>query len=53
MESEDLALRLARAGVETTSRRFVNSRHGFTLNRWDEWEAGIEQIHRFIRQHLV
>lgn len=52
-ESEELALRLARAGVETTCHRFVNSRHGFTLNRWDEWEAGIEHIHRFIRQHLV
>jgi acetyl esterase len=51
-EAEEFALRLSRAGVTVTSRRFVNSLHGFTINRTDEWEDGLKLIENFIETHI-
>ena len=51
-EDEEFAMKLARAGVTVTSRRFRDSLHGFTLNRNGEWEAGCNLIETFIRQHI-
>ncbi len=46
-EAEDFALKLARAGVETTVKRFANSHHGFTINRMDDWESAHHLIEQF------
>ena len=51
-EDEEFAMKLARAGVTATSRRFRDSLHGFTLNRSGEWEAGFELMRSFICQHI-
>lgn len=47
-EGEEFACRLARAGVEVTSKRFLNCVHGFFINRMDDWEGGIALIHRYL-----
>jgi acetyl esterase len=51
-EGERFASMLVEAGITVTCRRFVNSLHGFTVSRTDEWEEAMELIHRFIRQRL-
>ena len=51
-EGEEFARSLARAGVETTCKRFVGCLHGFFINRTDTWEDGIELIHRYLRNVL-
>lgn len=51
-EGEDFARNLARAGVETTCKRFAGCVHGFFINRMDAWEDGIELIHRYLEQTL-
>lgn len=51
-EGEDFALKLARAGVEVTCKRFPGCVHGFFINRMDAWEDGIELVHRFLQQRL-
>ncbi|MGI6029102.1 MAG: alpha/beta hydrolase fold domain-containing protein [Candidatus Heteroscillospira sp.] len=43
-DNESLGLRLAALGVEVTMRRFVNSRHGFTVRLVDEWEAAQQLV---------
>jgi acetyl esterase len=48
-EGEDFACRLAKLGVPVTWKRFVNSRHGFTINRVDEWEAALSLHQRFLK----
>jgi len=52
-EDEEFAMNLSRNGVTVTSRRFVNSHHGFTINRTDEWEESLKLIERFIGQTFV
>lgn len=51
-EGERFASMLVEAGITVTCRRFVNSLHGFTVSRTDEWQGAMELIHRFIRQRL-
>ena len=51
-EDEEFALKLARAGVTVTCRRFVNSLHGFILNRNGDWEAGMALLKTFLAVHL-
>ncbi len=51
-EGEEFALRLARAGVTVTSRRFTASVHGFTINRMCEWEKAMALIEGFIAHNL-
>lgn len=51
-EGEEFALRLIRAGVEVTAKRFPGSVHGFFINRMDDWEEGVAMIHRYLAQVL-
>ena len=51
-EDEEFALKLARAGVEVTCKRFAGCVHGFFINRMDAWEDGIALIHRYLRSVL-
>lgn len=51
-EDEEFALKLTRSGVTVTSKRFLNSRHGFTINRWDEWKESLALIEKFIKIHI-
>ena len=48
LENEAFGLNLARAGVEVTGERFVNSMHGFLINRMAEWEAAQDYLERFL-----
>lgn len=48
-ECEAFAQKLAQAGVEVTAKRFSGCVHGFFINRMDNWEGGIELIHRFLK----
>lgn len=52
MEDEEFALRLIRAGVTVTARRFTRSVHGFVVNRMCEWEDAMELITRFVSEHI-
>lgn len=49
-EGEHFAAMLIEAGITVTARRFLNSHHGFTIARTDEWEQSTAQIDQFIRQ---
>jgi acetyl esterase len=51
-ETEAFAKKLIGAGVCVTSRRFLNSMHGFTTNHTDEWEEALELHYRFFREYL-
>lgn len=51
-EGEEFALHLARAGVETTCKRFSNCVHGFFINRMDAWEDGVALVHRYLTHIL-
>lgn len=51
-EGETFALRLARAGVEVTCKRFPGCVHGFFINRMDAWKDGIDLIHRYLHSTL-
>ena len=51
-EDEELALRMARCGVNVTLRRFRQSPHGFTTNRMGEWEEAVALHAAFLRAHL-
>lgn len=51
-EGEEFALKLARAGVTVTLRRFVDSLHGFTLNRNGEWQQGLALLERFLDEKI-
>jgi acetyl esterase len=51
-ETEAFAHRLAEAGVYVTQRRFLNSMHGFTINRMAEWEEALKLHCRFFKEHL-
>lgn len=43
-ETEAFARRLIESGVCVTQRQFLNSMHGFTTNRMDEWEAALQVL---------
>lgn len=49
-EDEEFAMKLSRAGVTVTSRRFVSSHHGFTINRADEWKESQKLIEEFMNR---
>ncbi|MCD8124844.1 MAG: alpha/beta hydrolase, partial [Lachnospiraceae bacterium] len=51
-ENELFAMKLAKAGVVVTSKRFTESIHGFVINRMCEWEQATELIFTFIAQRL-
>lgn len=51
-EGEAFALKLARAGVEVTCKRFPGCVHGFFINRMDAWQDGLALIHRYLRDVL-
>jgi len=51
-EDEEFAIKLARAGVEVSVKRYLHSHHGFTINRTDEWEAAFRAQEAFIRRHI-
>lgn len=51
-EDEELALRMARCGVNVTLRRFADSPHGFTINRMGEWQEALALHEAFLRAHL-
>ena len=52
-EGERFANRLAKAGTAVTWRRFVNSPHGFTINRTGEWGEALALHKRFIGSLLM
>ena len=43
---------LKTAGVETTLRCFENSRHGFLVNLYDEWQEGEDYVCALVMKHL-
>lgn len=44
---------LQTAGVETTYRCFENSRHGFLVNLYDEWQEGEDYVSSLVLKHLA
>ena len=52
-EAEEFALKLAKAGVKVTVKRFTNSVHGFTINRVDEHESAFELFVKFMKEELI
>ena len=51
-EDEEFGLRLARAGVAVTMKRFTASVHGFVINQMCEWEEAMELIRIFVKNHI-
>lgn len=51
-ECEAFAHKLAASGVTVTLRRFKNSRHGFTVNRIDEYQDALALHEQFILSHI-
>ena len=51
-ENEEFALRLGRAGVSVTMKRFTDSVHGFVINRCCQWEEALELICSFAKNRL-
>lgn len=51
-ECEAFAHKLAASGVTVTLRRFRNSRHGFTINRIDEYQQALALHEQFILNHI-
>lgn len=51
-EAEEFALKLARAGVETTLRRFTESGHGFIIYRKEQYREAWDMISEFIVSHV-
>lgn len=49
-EDEEFAMKLVRAGVPVTCKRFIKSHHGFTINRTDEWDEGLALIEKFMER---
>lgn len=47
--NETYGMHLIQAGTEVTMKRFINSRHGFTVRLVDEWREAQELIIREIR----
>lgn len=51
-KGEEFALRLAQSGVRVTLRRFLQSPHGFTINRMGEWEQSLAMQAEFLLDHI-
>ncbi len=51
-EGEQFALRLAQSGVRVTLRQFLQSPHGFTINRMGEWEQSLAMQAEFLLDHI-
>ena len=51
-ECEAFAHKLAASGVTVTLRRFIHSRHGFTINRVDEYQKALALHEQFILNHI-
>ena len=52
-EAERYTEQLKAAGVPTTYRCFEESRHGFLVNLYDEWQAGEDYVAERILAHLA
>lgn len=52
-EAEEFALKLMRAGVVVTAKRFTESIHGFVINRMCEWQDAIKLMTGFIETHVA
>ncbi len=50
LNNEEYGMRLASNGIETTLRRFRESRHGFTVRMLDEWQDSQKYIIQAIRK---
>jgi acetyl esterase len=51
-EAERYTKQLQNAGVPTTYRCFINSRHGFLVNLYDEWQEGERYVAERVLAHL-
>ena len=51
-EAERYTKQLQNAGVPTTYRCFINSRHGFVVNLYDEWQEGERYVAERVLAHL-
>jgi acetyl esterase len=49
-ENEKYGNRLVTLGVEVSMKRFLNSRHGFTIRMMDEWEEAQNLIIRYLKE---
>ncbi len=49
-EDEEFASKLVHAGTEVTAKRFVGSRHGFTINRVDGHDEAFELFLYFLKR---
>jgi acetyl esterase len=52
-ESEQYASRLIEAGVTVTAKRFLESHHGFTIRRVEEFEAAEQIIRNALKQAFI
>ena len=52
-EGERYADLLKKAGVKTTYRCFENSKHGFVVNLYDEWQEGEAYIVELMKNHFA
>ena len=52
-EGECYADLLKKAGVKTTYRCFENSKHGFVVNLYDEWQEGEAYIVELMKNHFA
>jgi len=52
-EGEEFGLKLARAGVTVTMKRFIGAKHGFTVYRTARCDDGIELIVKFLRENMT
>lgn len=51
-ETEQFARKLVEFGVVVSTKRFTKSRHGFTINRTEEWEDALKLHLSFFHSHL-
>ena len=51
-ENEKYGRRMAEQGVEVSMKRFLNSRHGFSVRLVDEWREAQDLIIRYIRESV-
>ena len=51
-ETEEFAIKLARAGVTVTVKRIVEAMHGFTTNRTEGWERALKLHYEFLSRYM-
>lgn len=51
-EGEEFGMKLARAGVEVTMKRFLGEGHGFTIYRRGNFDAGVQMFVNFVKKNL-